>query len=150
MIYMANIPVEALNSHILHGAPHYAPILVAVRDAGLAFAIVPQGQIRFRIPVGRPAIVVIGDDLDQARGPGAFHTKSLTRFLRTCRAASIVASGAQREPYAAAAEAAIRSRQNTVVIETLPRFEQDWFDLVQRCAPSAPITIFTVAPAGHA
>ena len=44
-------PPDVLAHHILQGPDHFALILngVGARDAGLAFAIVPQGRVPFRI-----------------------------------------------------------------------------------------------------
>ena len=110
---------------------HLRPILLAMRDHGVAFAIVPQGKITFELP--RPdSICVIGDDLIEAKGPAAFDRLSLQRAVRRAEAAVIVSSEAHVLPYATAAALAVGLGSNVILVETLPTRELEWTAFIER------------------
>jgi hypothetical protein len=86
-----SVPRSRLTAAIDTGPSYWRPIWTAVRDAGVALYIVPQGGEPFDPPMNRPTIVVIGDDMFESKGPRAFHRKSLRRFVKRCHRAVIVA-----------------------------------------------------------
>ena len=137
-----------LDAAVTASAPHLKPLLAAVRDAGCNFAQVPQHVGRFAFPEGRPLIALIGDDYDLSWGPQAFHRKSIRRLVGRCSAALIVAGAPDVTLYTAASGWAVLARQNVVVIETQPRWEADWANLVREARPGIAVLISTPKPAG--
>lgn len=127
-------------------AGHLLPIYSAVRDGRLAFAMVPQGA-RFRgIPdaaLGKPLLTLIGDDLDDAKGPGCFDHKTLRRLLEGAGAVVLNAADARSAYYESAVDAAILSGGKAVLIETRPERESEWLRAIGRWAPAAAIVIIT-------
>ncbi len=95
-------------------------------------------------PGDRPAIVIIGDDLDEALGPSAFDERSLRRLLRGVRLAAVVACKPLPQIYAAAARHAVLLRQNVVIVETRPEHEITWFNLIKSIAPDAAFLLGSV------
>ena len=70
-------------------APHWVPVLRAVRDHGIGTVSVLPTKSSFwplpaEYPASKPVLVYLGDDLDASRGPAAFHTRSLKRLFRDC------------------------------------------------------------------
>lgn len=145
----ATAPRARLDQAIATGAAHLRPIWLAVRDAGCSFAVVTQGHQRFDIPTARPAIVLIGDDMHESRGPGGFHRKSLRRLLARCRSVSIVSSAPVIMAYAAPAATAVGLGCTSAVIETRARHEADWRHFVEEHAPEAALVIATDKPEGR-
>ncbi len=138
------VPRSRLDFAVEHGR-HLAPLYEAARDFGCLLAMVPQGAGPFDAPpAGRPAIVIIGDDLDQALGPSAFHAKSLRRLLRGVRLAAVVACEPLPEIYAEAARHAVVLRKNVVIVETRPEHEIAWFNLIKSIAPDAALVLGSV------
>lgn len=136
----------------LEASPAYLrPILETVRDHRVGMMFVPQSDAPFRMikDPGRPAIVMIGDDFDQAVGPEGFHMPSVRRAIRACNAFAVVSSGGQPVVYASIAATAALGRRNVMLIETRPEQEIPWLALVQKLAPRRHIWLATVK-GGHA
>lgn len=142
------VPRYRLDFAVSHGPEHLRGVYRCVRDGGIGLATVPQRAGRFDIPTGRPHIVIIGDDMHQALGPSAFHRKSVRRFAARCRTASIVACEALELLYTAPALAAMGMRWDGIVIETLPRWEAAWAELIREANPRVSLMIGTVRPDG--
>ena len=138
------VPRSRLDFAVEHGR-HLAPLYAAARDHGCIFGIVPQGAGPFNPPpADRPAIIVIGDDLDRALGPSAFDERSLRRLLRGVRLAAVVACEPLPEIYAEAARHAVLLRKSVVIVETRPEHEITWFSLIKSIAPDAAFLLGSV------
>ncbi len=141
---VCTVPRARLDAAVEHGE-HLAPLYAAVRDHGCILAIVPQHAGPFDPPPdGRPAIIILGDDLEQALGPPAFHARSLRRLLRGVRMAAVVACEPLPEIYAAAARHAVLLRRNVVIVETRPEQEIQWVEQIRSIAPDASFIIGSV------
>lgn len=145
-VFSAAVTRASLDRAMQHVAPHLRSLLVAVRDHGLGFMFVPQAADPFRIPKrsSRPAIVLIGDDFDVARGPDAFHMPSIRRIIRSCDSFAVVSSEPAVELYATMAAAASLTRRSSMIIETRPEQEIQWVHLIRKLAPGRPICLATV------
>jgi hypothetical protein len=146
-IIFESVPRERLTQAVESGPLHYRGIMRVVRDAGINLCIVPQHVGSFLPPRNRPSIVIIGDDLQTARGPSAFHGFSLRRYIKRCKAAAIVSSAPPPLAYDAIAVLAA-SGADVVLIETRPEHEADWHDCVKAANPDISIIIATVEPQG--
>lgn len=131
----AAVSREHLSFAVDHGPKHLRPIFRAVRDGGIGFATILQHAGRFDLPTDQPMVAILGDDLDKAFGPAAFHKRSVRRFAARCRTASIVACAAETIFYATPAAISVGLRQDTLIIETLPRWEASWADLIREASP---------------
>lgn len=134
-----------------HAEPHLRPVLKAVRDHQVGLLFVGQQSGVFRLPADRkrPAIIIIGDDFDQAVGPEQFHLPSIRRAVRASHAFAVISSAPPVDLYEAMSLAAAATRRNVVIIETRPEQEIQWVSLLQRLAPKRPICLSTVK-GGHA
>ena len=138
------VPRPRLDCAVEHGK-HLAPLYEAARDHGCIVGLVAQGAGSFDPPpADRPAIIIIGDDLDQALGPAAFHEQSLHRVLRGVRLAAVVACEPLPEIYASAARHAVLLRKNVVIVETRPEQEIAWVNLIRSIAPDAAFLLGSV------
>lgn len=137
---------ENLTRAIEHTSPHLRPVLETVRDFRVGMFFVRQSAEAFRLPhePGRPAIVMIGDDFDQAMGPHGFHLPSIRRAIRACSAFAVVSSAPPVDVYATIATTAAVTRRSTMLIETRPDQEIPWLALIQKLAPRCPIMLSTV------
>ena len=126
---------------------HLRPLWSAVVQ-GCTYATIIQGDGAFRIPTGRPAVVVIGDDLHASSGPGAFHRRSLRCYLPRCASVCIVTSEAVPDAYAAMATQAVNHRHDVALVETRPDREAEWLALVEQSAPLAKVTLCRPYPDG--
>lgn len=102
-----------------------------------------QGSSAFRIPAGRPAIVLIGDDLEQSTGPAGFHLPSVRRAIRASRAFAVVSATPTIDVYAGLTSVAIGG-VNVMIVETRLEHEFAWVELIQKLAPDQPLCISTV------
>ena len=127
----------ALDRALERAPAHIVPAILAVRDHGCAYVIAAQSPRAFTIPTGKPAIVVIGDDMRTSLGPPGFSLKSLRRFLPTCRVAAIMSGAPVALAYERAVRAAVERRVNVAVIETQIPHEEEWADFIQAVAPDA-------------
>ena len=116
------------------------PIWRAVAENGVTFATVFQNDGRFTIPTTRPAVVILGDDLDTAKGPRAFSARSLRAFLPRCGAIAFVGCEAVAEVYSNAARMA-RDGYTVAIIESQPEHERAWLDLVDEVALKATLLV---------
>jgi hypothetical protein len=126
--------------------PHLVPILEAVRDHKVGLMFVGQSGEAFRLPVDqkRSAITIIGDDLHEALGPAGFHMPSVRRIIRASHTFAVVSCAALEPVYDAMAFAASTARRNALLIETQPKFEGEWVELIRKLAPARPLTIATM------
>jgi hypothetical protein len=150
---MINIPSNTARlTDAMEVAPaHLKPVIqiVSLNLAGLLF--VGQSDEPFRVPADpkRPAIIIIGDDLDRAVGPQGFHLPSLRRAIRGCTAFAVVSCEPLRHVYATIAGTAALSRDNVMLIETRPEHEIAWANLIRKLKPRANL-ILAVVEGGHA
>ena len=128
------------------GAEHMAPIFEAVRNYGVASALVLQNAGPFEFPWDRPTIVCIGDDMEHALGPTAFHPESVNVVLDKVSAVAIVACWADPRIYKSAATNAVLLRQHVLIIETRERYEADWFNFVEARCPRIGCLMGLVKP----
>lgn len=90
----------------------------------------------FPVPMpDRPCIVFIGDDMQRALGPRAFHRKSLKMLVCAVESVVLVASGPITKVYDDALDVARSKRRPVVILETLPVAEWDWVNFLERHAP---------------
>ena len=142
---------DALDAALSRAPAHLRPLYQACRDGRAGFVFVAQGRARFRIPCGLPHVVLVGDDMTAALGPGAFHARSLRRYLATCRAVVIIACEPLPALYAEACAWARDKRQNVAIIETRPEREAEWLAVVREAGrPDMTLALGTPTPAGHA
>jgi hypothetical protein len=107
---------------------------------------VPQGAERFNPPRKRPNIVIVGDDMHEAKGPAAFHRKSLVRFIKRASGAVIVSCAPLPAAYEAAATNAALFRQDILIVETRLQFEPAWKTFVEFHHPGIALLLCTVEP----
>lgn len=131
-------------------APHWRPILHAVRNHGVTLAGIYQDDAPFRIPRGRPTILLLGDDLDASVGPAHFHAKSLRRFVSRCCYGIVVACSPEIALYLTAATIASGLRKDVVLVETRPEHEADWVDRLRQIKPGLPLMVGMVRPQSEA
>ncbi|TZG25889.1 hypothetical protein [Sphingomonas montanisoli] len=124
-------------------APHLRPILAAVRDHRAGMLFVPPGRRAFQLPAGRPAIVMIGDDMDVSKGPDGFHGPSIRRAIKACRAFAVVACEPLAAAYGGVAGVAATGG-NAMLVETRPEHEMHWIKLILELAPGKPLLVCTV------
>ncbi|MDR6292338.1 hypothetical protein E9232_004878 [Inquilinus ginsengisoli] len=137
------------------GSNHLIPILQAVDGADTLFMVIsqcppPAVALRFAVPADRSAIVMIGDDYDEALGPKAFHKPSVRDAIRAAVDVVIVSSRAEPPVYCLAAFAAVQFQRPVIIIETRLECEQPWTDCVRSVDVSKHITLCTVRPMGNA
>ena len=147
-ILNVSVPRERFTHAIQHGPEHLRSIMEAARDHGVGVCVVPQGAERFNPPRKRPNIVIVGDDMHEAKGPGAFHRKSLVRFIKRASGAVIVSCAPLPAAYAAAATNAAMFRQDILIIETRLRLEPAWKTFVETHHPGIALLLCTVEPQG--
>jgi hypothetical protein len=131
-------------------APHLVPIATAIRDHDCGFAIVLPHAGRFKLPDDKPIILTVGDDHKTCEGPEAFHRGSLRRFIKTCRAAAIVACRPIPELYRRVVNNAVYLRNNVVIVETRSEHEADWYSFLIKIKPTLAMALGSVKPEGHA
>ena len=143
-----SVPRERFTHVIEQGPEHFRPIMEAARDHGVGVCVVPQGPERFHLPRKLPNIVIVGDDMREAKGPDAFHRKSLVRFIKRASGAVIVSSAPVTAAYAAAATNAALFRQDIIIIETRLQFEPAWKDFIETHHQGIALLLCTVEPQG--
>ncbi len=134
-----------LASPLFTPASHFRPVYEAVRDSGLAYAMVLSGHRQYRRPKklrGQPLLLIVGDDLDVAQGPTAFNEKILKWVLRGAASVIIHAAAPKAAHYAGAVKIALLF-QKSVLIETRPSHEVEWLKFVGRHAPEIPNLVIT-------
>ena len=146
-IHNLSVPADRFTHAINNGAAHMRPLFVAARDAGIGLCLVPQGHHAFDVPVDRPTVLLVGDDMHEAFGPDGFHRKSVRRFIRRCRSAVIVSCAPIVTAYAAAATTAAMG-MDTILIETRLEHEQNWRALIEKERPGISMLVATVQPEG--
>jgi hypothetical protein len=121
---------------------------MAVRDAGVAVCVVPQGGQLFDPPTGRPTIVLIEDDMHEAKGPQGFHQESLRSFVKRCTPAMLVTCEPPPAAYTAAAALAALLNYDVIIIETRPEHEANWKTALDAINPDLAWLLCLVEPAG--
>ncbi len=146
-VHHAKATNARLDYAMQHCAPHLYPVLLAVRDWPVGLLFVSQKSGRFSVPTDsgmrRAAVLLVGDDTTRSLGPNGFHTASLFAAIRNTDAFVIVAGAPSDEIYAAGAAVAVGGK-NAMIVETRPRHEADWTDLIGKLAPGRPILLSTV------
>ncbi len=137
---MRAILLARLAGPVPENARHLVPIWRAVAEANVAFVTVMQDEGRWVVPEGRPVVLIVGDDLDTAKGSRAFSGRSLRAFLPRCGAIAFVGSAALPTVYEQAARMA-RDGHTVAIIESQPEHEEAWLDLVDRIAPTAKLLV---------
>lgn len=143
-----SVPRERFTHAVQQGPEHLRPIMQAARDHGVGICVVPQGGERFNPPRKRPNVVIVGDDMAEAKGPTAFHRKSLVRFIKRASGAVIVSCAPLPAAYAAAATNAALFRQDILIVETRLQFEPAWKTFVESHHPGIAMLLCTVEPQG--
>jgi len=146
MIMNVCLSRERLTSLIEHGPEHVRPIFRAVRDHGVTLTVALPDEGTLWPPMDKATMLMICDDVREAKGPAAFHQSAIRDFVRTCRLAVIVSSAPLKELYAIAAITAILTHRNIIVIETNLKYEQAWRDLIETERPDLRLIIATVKP----
>ena len=141
----AEATTARLDAAISASPPHLRPLLLAVRDHRVAMLYVSQDAGPFAIPadVKRPALVMVGDDMETSVGPSRFHVPSLRRAMRACVAFTVVTSAPTVEVYALGTAPTIGGK-NAMIIETRLEHELEWLALIQKTAPGRPVLLSTV------
>jgi hypothetical protein len=147
LIHNPNVPRSRLTAAIDACPAYWSPILVAIRDSGVALCVVPQVKTPFDPPPHKPTIVLIGDDMHEAKGPQAFHQYSLQSFVKRCAGAVIVACEPLPAAYGAAASRAAILRQNVTIVETRPEHVKDWKSALDAINPDLSYLLCLVKPA---
>ena len=148
MIDISNASRDALSRAWATAPPHYKPLIAAVRDMGCGYAFVLQAAGPFTLPLdrGKPAIILIGDDLMTAKGPAGFDRASVERVARECEAAFVIASAPEEKIYGAASSVAAAQRRHVLIVETLPPHDGAWADLIRDANPSIRMVMSKVNP----
>ncbi len=141
---------ERLTFVVDHGPEHWRPVYRAVRDHGVALAMIDQRSGPFRLPSDKPVIAVFNDDTETPLGPTGFNRKSVRRFAARAHLAVVVSCEPLVPLYAAAGMMAAMMRRDVLLIESQPRWESDWVDLVQAAHPGVHTLIGAVKPASEA
>lgn len=138
--------------------PHYAPLIFAARNGFGLFVIHQDSGVACpEHQHGSGTVVVIGDDMETSKGPAAFDTDALRRFLGTCATVLILAADANAKLYAGVAMSVARGvaerweRPNGVIIETRLAHENAWLSLLADAdLPDTTSVIWGTHVAGHA
>lgn len=117
-----------------YGNTHLIPIFATLEKGVAVLAISDNKAVTLPPTKRRALLTIIGDDYAFARGPAAFHLRSLRKILGNARAVFVMAGAPVAAHYAAAADMA-EAGLNTVIIETQTTEEQSWSDFVKRHAP---------------
>jgi hypothetical protein len=144
----ARATTATLTAAIERSPEHLRPILMAVRDCRVGMMFVSHDAGKFVIPEGRPAIVMLGDDMEVSTGPAGFHLPSIRRAIRSCAGFAVVSAEPNPAVYAGVAAVAVAGKR-AMLIETRIEHEFAWVELVQKLAPNRPLMILTVK-GGHA
>jgi len=141
----------ALDEAFATAQPHLKPIIAAVRDQRCGMFFIGQSDDPFRLPHDprRPAISIIGDDMERAVGPDGFHLPSVRRLIRASAGFAIVSCEPLPHVYEIMATTAALTRCNVLLIETRPEQEIQWLSLIRKLAPDRRV-IFATVEGGHA
>ncbi|MCC5974388.1 MAG: hypothetical protein JJU40_16765 [Rhodobacteraceae bacterium] len=138
--------LERLKTKVIEKAPHLLPIVLAIRDHGVGFLVIPQratGLDRGLDLLERPFIVMVGDDTDCALGPDQYDIAALDRLIGMADGVAIISCEPPPEAYSSIALMAMAHR-NGLIIETRPEQEIAWTNRVQAVCPEMPILFCTV------
>jgi hypothetical protein len=142
--FHTDLPRARLDTALAFAPDHMRPILLAVRDHGVAWATIPQHAGRFDVPKTKPFIAIIGDDMHTAMGPAGFHRKSIRRLIARSRVIAIVAAEPLPIAYAETVKAPVAFGSNGLVIETRPERELEWVGMVRAENPNAALILVSV------
>lgn len=123
---------------------HLVSVALAIRDHGLTLELIDQSGQPFDLTPDRPAMVLIGDDTDTAKGPEGFDRPSLVTLAKGCKAHAVIGCEALPAIYGRAVAFALRSGSVPLVIETRPEQEIPWITFLQAHAPGTPLLWGTV------
>jgi hypothetical protein len=155
MTNLVRLSRTQIESAVASGAlpQHLVPLYWALLQ-GVRLICIKQSSEPFAIAPSGPHIVLIGDDLIDARGPAAFHKPSLYRAHRRANGVAIISSAALPEIYAQAAQLATcvgaiptalaRKLNCTIIIETAIVREAAWVALAKKHSAGAPLLLSTV------
>ena len=141
---------ERLTFAVEHGPEHLRPLYLAARDFGVRLATIEQRAGAFRPPTDKPVLMVLGDDTLTPLGPAGFDRKSVKRFAARCDVAVVMSCAPLLAGYAAAAACAAGYRRDALIVESQPKHEQAWLDLLREANPSMRIIVGAVRPASEA
>jgi hypothetical protein len=150
-IPLSSAQLWRMAEHAQGPAAHLRPLVEAI-PCGVPLLVVTRG-VPFQSPrqiLSGPAVAVVGDDLDEALGPEAFHLPGLRKLLRAASATAVMSGAARPSVYAAAPGMALITRRPVVLVETQEQREAEWLELVRKLAPRASTLIVTPYPVGHA
>ncbi|TXN00566.1 hypothetical protein FV242_21475 [Methylobacterium sp. WL64] len=132
-------------------APHWRPLIKAVRDEAMGLFMAIQGLAPFSVPIEPPHITLIGDDLATALGPAGFDAASLRAFIPTCTAAAIVAGPPEAAVYWRTSAWAVERREPVAIIETRPHRVAEWIEVLRVMGrPGMPVAILVPGVEGSA
>ena len=132
-------------------APHFVPIWRAVRDHGVLFTEIHYGWKGSPIPRkfwGRGMTIKVGDDLPPAaKGPEAFHRKTLGYVFELSDFICVHATGAAVEHYQMLADLAASGRR-VLLVETQPCQVDNWLAFRERHGrgPITPANAVLISP----
>jgi hypothetical protein len=122
------------------GPLHFRPVWYAALYFNAVVQMVPQCRDQFTARPNRPNVVILGDDLVVAKGPKAFHRRSMERYIPTCRAAVVISCMALPELYIMGSTGAAFG-WNSLIVETRSEHERAWVNLIWDLAPDINMTI---------
>ena len=126
------------------GGVHLLPIMIAVQDYGIAFSQIRHDCGLVSFSFDKPTIILLGNDLEEAKGPSAVHEEMVRAVLDKVSRVIIVAGDAQPRFYALAATRAAIFREHVLIIETHPQHEGDWCALIQHRRIGLPIVLCSI------
>ena len=137
------VPLKTLIDQ--YGAYYLTPIWLAIRDHGVMFTAIKQGQDVLSLPEDRPPmIILIGDDGDASFGPAGFDKQSLRAIAATLDAAVVISSVTQPQLYWAGAAVAVACRRHVAIIETRPEQDLPWIAYLSAARPGLKLIVGTV------
>ena len=123
------------------GAAHLRPLL----HDDLAVATIAPGGRYLTPPPGAPIVFILADDVDKARGPGAFGAVAWHSVFADAGAVMLHSVFPEEWSYQALAIAALSSGKS-IIIETAPEFESAWFGLMLEHVAQSYLSIITPDP----
>ena len=129
------------------GLGHLRPVFEAI-GKGMTVLTLPPDAGPFQIPAHlkcKSWLALLTDGFTDAKGPSAYHLRSLRRLLKDADIFSVMVDAPQKVAYGAAVWAAtgelapleIRGTMNVVIVETQEREAASWLGLADRYAPRA-------------
>ncbi len=130
-------------------SPQWRPVYDAIKR-GLNYLCVPQHTTARSVPlslVAGPLLLYLGDDLDDAFGPGAFPQKVLRRALELAVRAAVISCELSPQVYRDCAEHALQSRGVSILIETRQHRALEWYAFIRKYRDDTlPVTLGMTMP----